>query len=117
VNSLQESITDPASRCRRDSRQASQTTKFPEACRSAVEYPLLSTTFHDMKLLFKQHRMYESEHTQFIKGLKDKNPSIEAGQQQGRSLLWDKAPATLDEQARQRESRIAQQAYVYQNKL
>jgi hypothetical protein len=70
-----------------------------------------------MKLLFKQHRMYESDHTQFIKGLKEKNPGIEAGQQQGRSLLWDKEPTSLDEQARQRDSRIAQQAYVYQSKL
>ncbi|WP_338764573.1 DUF3460 family protein [Massilia sp. METH4] len=70
-----------------------------------------------MKLLFKQHRMYESEHTQFIKGLKEKNPQIEAGQQAGRALLWDKSPTTLDEQARQRASRIAQQPYVYQTKL
>lgn len=70
-----------------------------------------------MKLLFKQHRMYESDHTQFIKGLKEQNPQIEAGQQQGRSLLWDKAPLSLDEQARLRESRIKQQAYVYQTKL
>ncbi|GGY31346.1 DUF3460 family protein [Pseudoduganella sp. SL102] len=70
-----------------------------------------------MKLLFKQHRGYESDHTQFIKALKEKNPSIEAGQQQGRSLLWDKEPTSLDEQSRQRASRIAQQPYVYQNKL
>ncbi len=70
-----------------------------------------------MKLLFKQHRGYESELTQFIKGLKEQNPNIEAGQQQGRALLWDKAPTPLDEQSRQRESRIAQQPYVYQNKL
>jgi hypothetical protein len=83
----------------------------------AVEYPLLLPPFKIMKLLFKQHRMYESDHTQFIKGLKEKNPAIEAGQQEGRSLLWDKAPTTLDEQSRQRDSRIAQQPYVYQNKL
>ena len=70
-----------------------------------------------MKLLFKQHRGYESDHTQFIKDLKAKNPSIEACQQQGRSLLWDKEPTSLDEQSRQRASRIAQQPYVYQNKL
>jgi hypothetical protein len=70
-----------------------------------------------MKLLFKQHRMYESDHTQFIKGLKEQNPQMEAGQQQGRALLWDKAPTTLDDQSRQRDSGIRQQAYVYQNKL
>ncbi len=70
-----------------------------------------------MKLLFKQKRQYQSDHTLFMQGLKDQNPTIEAGQQLGRSLLWDKAPTPLDEQARQRESRIAQQPYVYQNKV
>lgn len=70
-----------------------------------------------MKLLFKQKRMYESDHTLFIKSLKEQNPNIEAGQREGRSLLWDKAPTPLDEQSRQRDSSVAQQAYVYQNKV
>jgi hypothetical protein len=70
-----------------------------------------------MKLFFKQHRMYESDHTKFIKSLKEQNPALEAGQQQGRSLLWDKAPASLEEIARAKESAIKQQAYVYQTKL
>jgi hypothetical protein len=67
--------------------------------------------------LSKQHQLYESDHTRFIAELKAKNPAIEAGQQAGRALLWDKAPQTLDEQARIQESRLRQQAYVYQNKL
>jgi Protein of unknown function (DUF3460) len=70
-----------------------------------------------MKLFFKQHRMYESDHTKFIKSLKEQNPAMEVGQQQGRSLLWDKAPASLEEIARAKESAIKQQAYVYQTKL
>jgi hypothetical protein len=70
-----------------------------------------------MKFLFKQHRGYESDHTQFIKSLKEQNPAIEQGQREGRALLWDKAPLSLDERARQRDSAIQQQAYVYQNKL
>ncbi|HEY5801620.1 MAG TPA: DUF3460 family protein [Burkholderiaceae bacterium] len=70
-----------------------------------------------MKIFFKQHRMYESDHTKFIKSLKEQNPAVEAGQQQGRALLWDKAPASLDDIARNNESAIKQQAYVYQNKL
>lgn len=61
--------------------------------------------------------MYESEHTLFIKALKEKNPAIEADQQLGRSLLWDRPPLSLDEQQRQLESAVKQQAYVYQNKL
>jgi len=67
--------------------------------------------------LSKQHQRYESEHTLFIKELKAKNPGIEEGQRVGRALLWDKAPVSLDEQERQMQSAIKQQAYVYQNKL
>jgi hypothetical protein len=66
--------------------------------------------------LFKQHSMYESDHTRFIKELKARNPQMEQGQQAGRSLLWDKAPVSLDEQKRLAESRVRQQAYVYQTK-
>jgi hypothetical protein len=67
--------------------------------------------------LSKQHSLYESEHTLFIKQLKAANPAIEAGQQEGRALLWDKAPTGLDEQDRRTASNVKQQAYVYQNKL
>lgn len=61
--------------------------------------------------------MYESDHTLFIKALKEKNPGIEEGQQKGRALLWDRPPISLDEQQRQLESAVKQQAYVYQNKV
>jgi hypothetical protein len=67
--------------------------------------------------LTKQFQLYESDHTLFIKELKANNPGIEAGQQVGRALLWDKAPTTLTEQERTSASRVKQQAYVYQNKL
>jgi hypothetical protein len=66
--------------------------------------------------LSKQHSCYESEITQFIKSLKEKNPKLEEQQRAGRALLWDKAPIDLDTQARTRESRVKQQAYVYQTK-
>jgi hypothetical protein len=67
--------------------------------------------------LFTKHTNYESDHTKFIKELKEKTPGMEDRQQHGRSLLWDKAPVSLDEQRRIEESRIRQQAYVYQHKL
>jgi hypothetical protein len=67
--------------------------------------------------LSKQHSLYESDHTKFIKELKAANPAMEQGQQAGRALLWDKAPLTLDEQARTKASRVRQQAYAYQNKV
>lgn len=65
----------------------------------------------------KKHVMYESEHTKFIAELKKQNPGMDAGQVAGRALLWDKAPVSLDEQARVEESRLRQQAYPYQTKF
>jgi hypothetical protein len=67
--------------------------------------------------LSNQFNLYESEHTKFIKELKAANPAIEVGQRAGRALLWDKAPISLSEQDRRSESRVKQQAYVYQNKV
>jgi hypothetical protein len=64
----------------------------------------------------KQYQRYESEITQFIKELKQKNPDLEEQQRAGRALLWDKPAIDLDAQQRARESRVTQQAYVYQNK-
>ena len=69
-----------------------------------------------MKFL-KQNHKYESDHTLFIKELKAKNPQMEAGQQAGRAILWDKPVTSLDEQARNKASTVKQQAYVYQSKV
>ncbi len=67
--------------------------------------------------LSKQFSLYESDHTLFIKSLKEKNPALDEQQRAGRALLWDKTPTTLADQQRSKESAIKQQAYVYQNKL
>lgn len=67
--------------------------------------------------LSKQHSNYQSEITQFISELKEKNPNLEESQRAGRALLWDKSPIDLDQQARTKASNVNQQAYVYQNKL
>ena len=64
----------------------------------------------------KQFQLYESEATQFIKSMKKANPKLEQEQREGRALLWDKAPIDLETIQRAGESRINQQAYVYQNK-
>jgi hypothetical protein len=58
---------------------------------------------------------YESEATKFIAELKEKNPNLEEQQRAGRALLWDKTPLDLDKTAREKESRVKQQPYVYQN--
>ena len=67
--------------------------------------------------LFKKHVNYESDHTKFIKELKEKTPGMDERQLAGRSLLWDKAPQSLDEQRRIAESRLRQNAYPYQTKV
>jgi hypothetical protein len=63
----------------------------------------------------KQHQQYQSEFSQFLNDFKKKNPEIELKQQIGRALLWDKTPIDLDTQRRFGESRIKQEAYVYQH--
>jgi hypothetical protein len=57
---------------------------------------------------------YKSNITQFLEELKAQNPQLEQAQQEGRALLWDKAPISPEEQERQKEARIKQKAYVYQ---
>jgi len=64
----------------------------------------------------KQFQGYESEITQFIKDLKQKNPKLEEEQRSGRALLWDKSPLDLESMERAKASRVNQQAYVYQSK-
>lgn len=64
----------------------------------------------------KQHSRYESKITQFLHELKQKNPKLEEQQREGRARLWDKAPLDLDARERAEQSRVKQQAYVYQNK-
>ena len=68
-------------------------------------------------LLPPKFNLYESEASQFINALKKKDPTLEESQRAGRALLWDKAPIDLDQRKRADESRVKQQAYVYQNKV
>jgi hypothetical protein len=59
---------------------------------------------------------YKSDVTSFIETLKAKKPTLEREQREGRALLWDK-PQDRDAQAEYDESRVPQQAYVYQTKV
>jgi hypothetical protein len=58
---------------------------------------------------------YQSKITLFLNDLKNNNPDIEKGQLEGRALLWDKKPISLDEQKRNRLARVKQKSYVYSN--
>jgi len=64
---------------------------------------------------FKQ-KNYESEFTRFMRELKQQRPQLEAEQGKSRAIWWDHKQ-DLDTQKRAQESRVKQQAYVYQNKV
>jgi hypothetical protein len=58
---------------------------------------------------------YQSDVTQFIDTLKQRDPQLEARQRQGRALLWDKALDLLS-QKQWRQARVPQKPYVYHSK-
>lgn len=68
-----------------------------------------------MSILGNAMARYQSEFTQFLNELKSEKPYLEAGQQAGRALLWDKEPLTTEEQRRAKVAKLKQRAYVYSN--
>jgi hypothetical protein len=59
---------------------------------------------------------YESDITRMIRELLQEKPHIVLEQKKGRALWWDKK-LDLEDLKRTRESKVKQQAYVYQNKV
>ena len=62
---------------------------------------------------FLPARNYESEHTRFIREMKEKKPAIELEQLKSRAIWWDKLPKELAEEKKMDEGRVPQPAYVY----
>lgn len=58
---------------------------------------------------------YVSDTTEFLAQLKTQHPELEAGQRQGRALLWDQQ-INRDIQQEFKDARVAQKPYVYQTK-
>lgn len=58
--------------------------------------------------------LYQSEATQFLNELKAARPHLEAEQQRGRAIWWDKAPLDLSRRAEENASRVLQKPYPYQ---
>lgn len=56
---------------------------------------------------------YQSDTTQFIQQLKSQKPELDAQQQRGRALLWDKQ-VDRDIWQEYNAARVPQQPYVYQ---
>lgn len=61
-------------------------------------------------------KSYESEFTKFMREFKQQRPELEAEQRRSRAIWWDRKQ-DLETQKREKESRVKQQAYVYQNKV
>ena len=60
-------------------------------------------------------KKYQSDITCFLAKLKIDQPNLEASQQAGRALLWDKTPLSSEDQRRALDAKIKQRAYVYSN--
>ena len=59
-------------------------------------------------------RHYESDHTRFIREMKERNPELEQLQRQARAIWWDKRPRDLATTKVLDEGRVPQAGYVYQ---
>ncbi|MGB7543594.1 MAG: DUF3460 family protein [Burkholderiales bacterium] len=59
---------------------------------------------------------YESDITRMVRELLQEKPGIIEEQKKGRAMWWDKK-SDPDALKRAEESRVKQQAYVYQNKV
>ena len=68
-----------------------------------------------MSILGNAMARYQSEITQFLTELKSEKPNLEAEQQAGRALLWDKEPLSVEDQRRAKVAKLKQRAYVYSN--
>jgi Protein of unknown function (DUF3460) len=58
-------------------------------------------------------KKYESEITQFMRDLMQKNPDMAADQQKARAMWWEKAPVTPKEQNELDASDLPKPAYAY----
>lgn len=61
-------------------------------------------------------KYYESDVTRLVRDLLQEKPDIAEEQRKGRSLWWDRK-LDPEELKRAEESRVKQQAYVYQTKI
>jgi hypothetical protein len=62
-------------------------------------------------------RLYESDHTKFIRELLDRKPQLDEDRRKGRAIWWDKQPADLAQRRVMDEGNVPQQVYVYQNEV
>lgn len=58
-------------------------------------------------------RLYESEHTKFIRELLRQQPQLVEKQREARAIWWDKTPRELSEERAMDQARVPQTPYVY----
>jgi len=73
-----------------------------------------AATPHQAAMPMLPARHYESEHTRFIREMKELRPQLEQEQRQSRAIWWDKRPRDLAQRKEMDEGRVPQTAYVYQ---
>ena len=76
------------------------------------QQPCRQPSFPAMPMLPSRH--YESDHTRFIRQMKERKPDLEREQQKSRAIWWDKRPQDLAAAKVMDEGRIPQAGYVYQ---
>ena len=62
-------------------------------------------------------RLYESEHTKFIRELLNRKPQLDEDCRKGRAIWWDKEPADLAKRRVMEEGNVPLQPYPYQNEI
>jgi Protein of unknown function (DUF3460) len=80
--------------------------------RSCSRCPFVIQKFAPMPMLPSRH--YESEHTRFIREMKERKPELEQSQRRARAIWWDKRPRDLANTKVMDEGRVPQAGYVYQ---
>jgi hypothetical protein len=80
--------------------------------RCASRQPFVTPHPAAMPMLPARH--YESDHTRFIREMKERTRQLESEQQKSRAIWWDKRPHDLAERRERDEGRIPQAGYVYQ---
>jgi hypothetical protein len=81
--------------------------------RSRFDAPAATRRPAIMPMLPARH--YESDHTRFIREMKERKPQLEALQRQSRAIWWDKRPQDLAARKEMDAGRVPQAGYVYQS--
>ena len=75
----------------------------------------LENEFPEDHTMMLPSRLYESEHTKFMRELMRARPDLVEKQREARAMWWDKTPQELSEERSMDAGRVPQSPYVYPN--